>query len=42
MSERDVSPEGGRSVDEIQAEIGRTRSAIHEDIKAIGEKFSAA
>ena len=43
MTDRDLTDESGRqrTPEEIQAEIARTRSVVHSDIKAIGEKFSA-
>lgn len=43
MTERNLTNEPGRprTPEEIQAEIARTRSVVHEDIKAIGDKFSA-
>jgi len=43
MTERNSTSDDARerTPEEIQAEIARTRAVVHEDIKAIGEKFTA-
>lgn len=41
MTQRDPGSDRERSPEEIKAEIERARATSHQDVKAIGEKFSA-